>query len=213
MTTTTDPALTGTKLPACPHFDPLDLMILRRIADGDTDDVIARNACISKRHLGRRVAAIRDETGAFSRVHAVSLGVIHQLVTTEHLSPHPVPGLTLSPSLQRYLDGLVTVAERNKLAKQMQRSPSAVASARNHLVAAFKARNTAQLAAFATLHGYVTCRVIHPAFPDIPFPQLTSAGQGPDSEPAPWPVAHAAAGPLGHQQPGAASVPAPHKGR
>lgn len=55
------------ELEARPDLEPLDLSILERLADGATDDSIARALHVGERTVRRRVAELMDSLGAQSR--------------------------------------------------------------------------------------------------------------------------------------------------
>jgi DNA-binding NarL/FixJ family response regulator len=60
--------------------DPGDLEILRRLADGETTEAVARHVGVSERTVRRRLRAVADEIGVDTTIEVVIYAVRRQMI-------------------------------------------------------------------------------------------------------------------------------------
>lgn len=175
----------GAPLPAVPHLEASELMILRLVADGrsNREILVALGGIATGSALKHQIHGLREKTGAETRVHLGSLGATYRLVTKDHLTDFP----TITPSIRdtdrRILSLSVTGQSAPYIASQVHRSIHTVADAFGRLRQNFGVRNRQQLATFAVLLDTVTCNYVDPRFPEkalsaIPVTNSTPRPEG-----------------------------------
>jgi DNA-binding NarL/FixJ family response regulator len=176
--TTRNHALTAvSELPALPPPPILssdDLSILRMLADGQPYTAIGRRLFLSTSCVKSRVQLVCKKLGATSREHAAALGVVHCLVTADHLTGLPVVAPTVRDSDRPFLALAIIGGTEAEIATRLNRSLYTVRDSLRHLRREFCARDRAQLAAAAVVLGYVTCRTVDLRFPDVPLASLAT---------------------------------------
>ncbi|MFD7552223.1 hypothetical protein [Streptomyces sp. NPDC059816] len=161
------------ELPPLPRLDPAALRLLRQVAAGVPAPEIAQGLGVSPVTVAGRITALRRDLEARNRIHAACLGVLHGLVTGDHV-PLPVRRPRVRDGDRCFLDAALGGASAARIALQLGRTKNTVDSALARLRDDFTARDRAQLAAAALLTDSVDCAAADRRFPALPLSAFTA---------------------------------------
>ncbi|GLF98115.1 hypothetical protein [Streptomyces yaizuensis] len=151
-------------LPDVPELAPAVLELLRVTAAGATHEEVKDHLDVTPHELGPLIRQLGNAFAVQSHVHASGVGVLHGLVTAEHV---PMPGTV--PQVHPEDEPVLLAALRGATAADISDvtglPTGQVEAALTRLQEACGGRNRAHLTAVAVLTDLVTCDAADPRFP------------------------------------------------
>ncbi|MFE4664610.1 NUDIX domain-containing protein [Streptomyces sp. NPDC056716] len=157
--------------PPCPDIGPDGIVLLRLLASATSTPAIAEHLGTTQGSVTGRLTSLREAMGAGSNIHAVSLGVLHHLVTRADV-PLPSARPPVTEGQRPYLNAVFSGASAQEIALDLGRTRRTVETTLSRLHDLFAAGNRTQLAAAALLTDHVTCATADDRFPPVPLSAL-----------------------------------------